>query len=88
MHVAYRVRADVTTMSAPQPAITVRIEAQPGTVVSIDGKPVTLDAAGLGAYAIDESAATEGPADESRVVSLDSTYVVMPPGARRGRRAR
>jgi hypothetical protein len=81
VHVAYRVRADVTTMSAPHPAITVRIEAKPGTVVSIDGKPVTLDATGLGAYTIDESATTEGPADESRVVSLDSTYELTPPGA-------
>jgi hypothetical protein len=79
--VAYRVRADVTTMSAPHPAITVRIEAKPGSTVQIDGKPVTLDASGLGAYAVDESAATEGPADESRVVSLDSNYVLTPPGA-------
>lgn len=81
VHVAYRVRADVTTMSAPHPAITVRIEAKPGSTVTIDGKPVALDASGLGAYAIDESAATEGAADESRVVSLDSTYVLTPPGA-------
>jgi hypothetical protein len=81
VHVAYRVRADVTTMSAPHPAITVRIEAKPGSDVRIDGKPVTLDASGLGAYAIDESATTDGPADESRVVSLDATYVLTPPGA-------
>ncbi len=82
VNVAYRVRADVTTMSAPHPAITERIEAKPGTTVSIDGKPVALDASGLGAYAVDESAATEGPADESRVVSLDSTYVLTPPGGK------
>ncbi len=87
VNVAYRVRADVTTMSAPHPAITVRIEAKPGSTVTIDGKPVTLDASGLGAYAIDESAATEGPADESRVVSLDSTYVLTLPAPPR-RRAR
>jgi hypothetical protein len=80
VNVAYRVRADVTTMSAPHPAITVRIEAKPGSTVTIDGKPVTLDASGLGAYAIDESAATDGAADESRVVSLDSAYVLTPPG--------
>jgi hypothetical protein len=81
VHVAYRVRADVTTMNAPHPAITVRVEAKPGSTVLVDGKPVTLDASGLGAYAIDESAATEGAADESRVVSLDSSYVLTPPGA-------
>lgn len=79
--VAYRVRADVSTMSAPKPAITVRVEARPGTDVKIDGKPVALDANGAGAYAVDESAAAEGPADESRVVSLDLPYSVTPPPA-------
>lgn len=79
--VAYRVRADVSTMSAPKPAITVRVQAKPGTAVRVDDKPVTLDANGAGAYAVDESAATEGPADESRVVSLDLKYTVTPAGA-------
>jgi len=78
--VAYRVRADVSTMNGPRPAITVRVEAQPGTDVQVDGKPVTLDASGVGAYAVDEAAATEGPADESRVVSVDVPYVVVQKG--------
>ncbi len=79
--VAYRVRADVTTMSAPKPAITVRVEAKPGTDVKIDGKPVALDANGAGAYVVDETAASTGPADESRVVSLDLPYSVTPPAS-------
>jgi hypothetical protein len=79
--VAYRVRADVTTMSGPRPAITIRVEARPGTDVKVDGKPVALDANGAGAYAVDESAAAEGPADESRVVSLDLPYAITPPAA-------
>jgi RNase P/RNase MRP subunit p29 len=79
--VAYRVRADVSTMSGPKPAITVRVEARPGTDVKVDGKPVALDANGAGAYAVDESAAALGPADESRVVSLDLPYAITPPAA-------
>lgn len=74
--VAYRVRADVTTTTAPRPIITVRVEAVPGTEVRVDDKPVALDAHGAGSYPIDVSAQTEGPADESRVVSLDVPYVV------------
>jgi hypothetical protein len=77
--VAYRVRADVTTMSAPRPSITVRVEAQPGSDVRVDDKPVALDANGVGAYAIDESASTEGPAETSTVVSLDVPYAVVGP---------
>ncbi len=78
--VAYRVRADVTTMNGPRPCITIRVEAHPGADVRVDGKPVNLDAAGAGVYAVDESVATEGPADESRVVSLDVPYVVTQKG--------
>jgi hypothetical protein len=82
--VAYRVSADVTTMSSPHPSITIRVEAHPGAQVTLDGKPVALDAKGAGAYAIDEAATTEGPADESRVVSVDVPYVVTPPSTEKG----
>jgi hypothetical protein len=75
--VAYRVRPDVTTMAGAHPSITIRVQARPGTDVRIDDKVVALDANGSGAYAVDESAATEGPADESRVVSADVPYVVV-----------
>jgi hypothetical protein len=78
--VAYRVSADVSTMSGPKPAITIRVSAQAGADVTVDGKPVSLDASGAAAYVIDESAATEGPADESRVVSIDVPYTVATQG--------
>jgi hypothetical protein len=78
--VAYRVRADVTTMGDPHPSILIRVEAVPGTEVRVDDKPVTLDAASSGAYAIDESAAVEGPADESRPVAVNVPYVVVAKG--------
>ena len=78
--VAYRVHADVSTMNAARPSITVHAEALPGSDVRVDGKPLPLDASGVGSYAFDETATAEGPADESRVVSLDVPYVVMPKG--------
>jgi hypothetical protein len=74
--VAYRVSADVTTMAGPRPSITIRVEARPGDDVTVDGKPLALDANGAGAYAVDEMAATDGAADESRVVSVEVPYTV------------
>ncbi len=78
--VAFRVHADIATMTAVHPSITIRAEALPGSDVRIDGKPVTLDANGVGAYALDETAATDGPADESKPVAADVPYVVTPKG--------
>jgi hypothetical protein len=78
--VAYRVLADVSTMSAAHPSFTVHAEALPGSEVRVNARPVALDASGVGSYAIDESPAAEGPADESRVVAVDVPYVVTPRG--------
>ena len=86
--VAYRVRADVSTMNGPHPSILIHVEALAGSDVRVADKGVTLDASGTGTYAIDESAATEGPADESRVVSLDVPYTVASAGRPLRRRAR
>ncbi len=79
--VAYRVRADVSTMGSQHPSITIHVDALPGSDVRVDGKPVSLDASGSGIYALDESSATEGAADESRVVSVDVPYTVNAPAA-------
>ena len=78
--VAYRVRADVTTMEGPRPCITIRVEAPPQTEVRVSDNPVPLDAAGTGSYALDQTKFTDGPADESRVVAIDVPYVVVPRG--------
>jgi hypothetical protein len=78
--VEYRVRADVTTMNAPRPSITIHAEVLPGGEVRVDGKPVVLDASGVGTFALDQTAAAEGPADESRVVAVDVPYVVTTKG--------
>jgi hypothetical protein len=78
--VAFRVHADISTMSAAHPTITIRAEALPESDVKIDGKPVALNAAGVGSYALDETAATDGPADESKAIAADVPYVVTPKG--------
>jgi hypothetical protein len=76
--VAFRIRADLTDLTAARPAITVRIEALAGTDVKVDGKPVTLDAQGDGTYSVDIGTETEGPADELRMIDRVIPYVVTP----------
>jgi hypothetical protein len=78
--VAYRVRADVSAMNGPHPSVQIHVEALAGSDVRVADTAVTLDAQGAGTFAIDESAATEGPADESRVVALDVPYTVASGG--------
>ena len=78
--VAYRVSADVSTMSGPHAVITIRIAAQPGADVTVDDKPVALDASGAGTYTVDKAVEAEGPADESRVASVDLPYAVATKG--------
>jgi hypothetical protein len=76
--IKYRVRADLSDIGAAHPVITVRVEALPGSDASVDGKPVALDASGTGAYAIDISADTEGPADDKKTIDRTIPYVVTP----------
>jgi hypothetical protein len=78
--VAFRVHADIATMTSTHPSITIHAEALPGSDVKIDGKPVALDAKGTGSYVVDETSATTGPADESRAIAVDVPYVVTPKG--------
>jgi len=77
--VAYRVRADVSTMGSQHPSITIHVDALPGSEVKVGGKSVALDANGSGTYSLDEASATEGPADESRVVAVEVPYTVASP---------
>ncbi len=76
--VAYRVRADLTTLSASPPAITVRVEAVPGTDVRVEGKPLALDAEGKGAYALDVTQDVEGPSDETKTIERKIPFSITP----------
>jgi hypothetical protein len=76
--VAFRIRADLSDLTASHPSILVRVEAVAGTEVQVDGKPVALDASGGGVYATDISGETEGAADELRLIDRIIPYVVTP----------
>jgi hypothetical protein len=78
--VSFRIRADVSGLNATKPTVSIRVEAAEGSVVTIDGKAMPLDATGAAAYEIDESSATNGPADESRVVNVLVPYTVTAKG--------
>ena len=77
--VAYRVRADLATLTAKPPAITVRVEASLGSEVTVDEKPVTLDATGRGSYAIDLSKETEG-VGEAKTFERKIPFMITPKG--------
>jgi hypothetical protein len=79
--VAFRIRADLSDIGAKPPVITVRVGAAPGAEVNVDGKPLTLDATGHGAYALDVSADTEGLTEELRVIDRKIPYTVALKGA-------
>src|SRR5690606_34528068 len=53
-----RVRADLTTLDAADPAITVVVEALPGSTSTLDGSALALDAQGRGSRAFPIAALT------------------------------
>lgn len=79
--IAYRVRADLADLTAAVPAIGVRVEALPGSKITVDGKPVDLDAQGKGSHEIELHAETEGASDEGKVVEKTIPYEVTAPKA-------
>jgi hypothetical protein len=78
--VSFRIRADLTGLTAPKPSISIRVEAAPDSVVTVDSKPLALSADGTATYSVDESTETEGPADQSRVVAVQVPYSIAPKG--------
>jgi hypothetical protein len=78
--VAYRVKADLSTLTVSPATVTVRVEATPQTEVSVDGKPVQLDASGKGFYTIDVSADVEGPSDEQKAIDRKIPFTIKPKG--------
>ncbi len=79
--VAYRVKADLATLTTAPAAITVRIEALPGTEVTVDGKPVALDDSGKGAQTIDVTSEVEGPSDEQKAIDKKIPFTIQAKGA-------
>lgn len=74
--VAFRIRADLTTLTSRPPVITVRVEAAAGTQATIDGKALAIDATGKGSYAIDVSSETKGTSDDTKVLDKKIPFVI------------
>lgn len=80
--IAYRVKADLTTLTSMPPVVTVRVEAAPGTEVTVDDKPVALDPSGKGSYALDVSADALGPSDDQKAIDRQIPFSVTRKGAK------
>jgi len=74
---AYRIRGDLDGLAAATPELRVDVEAQKGATVTVDGKPVTLDASGKATLSYDVSADTTGEADDVRTLERKLPYEVV-----------
>ena len=74
--IAFRIKADVSELTGPHPAVIVRVSAAPGTDVKVDGKPVKLGMKGEGTYTVDVSAQTTGWSDDPRLIDQSIPYSI------------
>ncbi len=79
--IAYRVRGDTSGLEAPTPELRVLVSALPGSTVTVDGKPLALNAEGDGTYAVDVSAQVTGLDATVKRLERSVPYVVTPPNA-------
>jgi hypothetical protein len=77
--VAFRVRGDTSGLDGPTPELRVLVSALPGSVVTVDNKPLSLNAAGEGSYAIDVSALVTGFDPNVKSLERRVPYAVTPP---------
>ena len=77
--VAFRVRGDTSGLDAATPELRVLVSALPGSVVTVDGKPLALNSNGEGTYAIDVSAQVTGFDPNVKSLERRVPYAVTPP---------
>jgi len=77
--IAFRVRGDTSGLDAPTPELRVLVSALPGSVVTVDGKPLVLNASGEGIYAIDVTALVTGVDPTVKPLERRVPYTVTPP---------
>jgi len=76
--IAYRVRGDTSGLDAPTPELRVLVSAIAGSTVTVDGKPVALNAEGEGRYVLDVSAEVTGLDASVKTLERKLPYVVTP----------
>lgn len=74
---AYRIRGDLAGLAASPPELRVDVEAEKGESVTVDGKPVALDANGKATVPYDVTADTTGTTDEARTIERKIPYEVV-----------
>ena len=76
--VAFRVRGDTSGLDGPTPELRVLVSAVAGSTVTVDGKPVALNAEGEGRYVLDVSAEVTGLDASVKTLERQLPYVVTP----------
>ncbi|HEU4410380.1 MAG TPA: hypothetical protein VFS43_34315 [Polyangiaceae bacterium] len=79
---AFRIWADLRTLQDATPTLTVMVEALPGSAVTLQGRPVALDAEGRGREAFDVRGELRGPRGEPATLSKQVPYTVAPKGGK------
>ncbi|MFO0658277.1 MAG: hypothetical protein U0165_00370 [Polyangiaceae bacterium] len=79
---AYRIWPDLTSLQEPSPSLRVLVEATPGSSVTVQGKPVALDAQGKGAWTLDVADQVAGPSEETRPLDRQLAYTIAVAGGK------
>ncbi|HPY16951.1 MAG TPA: zinc ribbon domain-containing protein [Polyangiaceae bacterium] len=81
MPVSFRVRPDLTGLTADPPTIHVEVETLPGTTVLVDGVAIHPDTSGKARYPVDVTEACTGPNTDSMLIDRTISYTIQPKGA-------
>lgn len=81
VRIDYRVRADLAGLSEPVPKVRVLVDAIPGSLVSVDERPVALSATGQARVDFDVSKELTGLDGSVRRLERRITYSVTPKGS-------
>ncbi len=80
--IEYRIQTDTSTLVGDQPRLTLKIEALPGTRVTLGEQAVALDASGHGQLALDVTGQLLGAASDVRSFEQSIRYAIAPPGGK------
>lgn len=75
--VAYRFSPDLASLQDANPAILVNVEARPGAAITIQGKPLPLDASGKGSTRVDVQGELLALSSEQKVFSREIPYTIQ-----------